>query len=281
MGLENYQIVLIGCGKMGSALAGGLVDAGTVDAGSLHLCDRKAAKAGQLGEATGARTVDSSEVFECAAGEERIVIVAVKPGDVGPLLEQGADALTGDDTVVSLAAGVPTELLEQWAGPEPAIVRAMPNTPALIGRGITGVLGKRGADMEAVLALFEGVGKAVELKKESDFDALTAVSGSGPAYVFVAIEALADGAVSMGLDRETAIELATETVAGSGLLAADSDLHSAELKDAVASPGGTTITGLTELEDRGFRGDLIEAVRAAADKSDELTQQLLDDSSSS
>ncbi|MFB6352035.1 MAG: pyrroline-5-carboxylate reductase [Bradymonadaceae bacterium] len=275
MGIDTYEIIVIGCGKMGSALAGGLIKSGVVEADSLHLCDRDGDKAGDLAASTGGTRVDPDQVFDWATGERRLFIVAVKPGDVGGLLERGREAFTGEDTVVSLAAGVPTDLLEEWAGPEPAIVRAMPNTPALIGRGITGVFGKRGADMETVRTLFEGVGEAVELKKEADFDALTAVSGSGPAYVFVAIEALADGAVSMGLDRETAIELATETIAGSGLLAADSDLHTAELKDAVASPGGTTITGLTELEDRGFRGELIEAVRAAAEKSEELTEQLL------
>ena len=277
MGIEGYELILVGCGKMGSALAGGLVKSGAIESEALHVCDRYEEKATELAESTGARAVDIDEVFETAAGEERIFIVAVKPGDVQEVLASGRDAFTEDDTVVSLAAGVPIELLHEWAGPKPAVVRAMPNTPALVGRGITGVLGTRGADMEAVRALFEGVGSTVELKNESDFDALTAVSGSGPAYVFIAIEALADGAVSMGMSREPAIELAVETVAGSGLLAADSELHTAELKDAVASPGGTTITGLCELENRGFRGSLIEAVRAAARKSRELSDGLLSD----
>jgi pyrroline-5-carboxylate reductase len=277
MTLSNYDITLIGCGKMGSALAGGLVEAGTVDPDDLAVCDRDAGKAESLAEETGAAALSADDVFAHESGGDRMFVVAVKPGDVEELLEQGREQFTADDTVVSLAAGVPTDLLETWAGPEPAIVRAMPNTPALVGRGITGVLGKRGADMEAVQTLFSGVGKAVELKKESDFDALTAVSGSGPAYVFVAIEALADGAVARGLDRETAIELAVETVAGSALLADERDAHTAQLKDEVASPGGTTITGLARLEELGFRGDLIEAVRAAADKSRELTDELLGD----
>lgn len=277
MTLADSDITLIGCGKMGSALASGLVEAGTVDPDNLAVCDRDTDRAESLADEIGATTVPADEVFAHEAGGERMFVVAVKPGDVESLLEQGREQFTADDTVVSLAAGVPTDLLEEWAGPEPAIVRAMPNTPALVGRGITGVLGKRGADMEAVQTLFSGVGKAVELTQESDFDALTAISGSGPAYVFVAIEALADGAVARGLDRETAIELAVETVAGSALLADERDAHTAQLKDEVASPGGTTITGLARLEELGFRGDLIEAVRAAADKSRELTDELLGD----
>ena len=276
MTLES-DIVLIGCGKMGSALAGGLVKSGAVEPAALHVCDRYEEKATELAESTGATAVDIDDVYQTATRHERIFIVAVKPDDVQSALEAGRDAFTDDDTVVSLAAGVPLELLHAWVGPKPAVVRAMPNTPALVGRGVTGVLGTRGADMEAVRALFEGVGSTVELKNESDFDALTAVSGSGPAYVFIAIEALADGAVSMGMSREAAVELAVETIAGSGLLAADSELHTAELKDAVASPGGTTITGLCELENRGFRGNLIEAVRAAARKSRRLTEDLLSD----
>ncbi len=277
MQLSNYEILLIGCGKMGSALANGLVEVGTVDPDRLAVCDRNTDKVERLAGSTGADALEPEEVFEHRTSDsaERLFVVAVKPGDVRELLERGRDRFADRDTVVSLAAGVPTDLLAEWAGPDPAIVRAMPNTPALIGRGITGVLGRRGADMQAVSQLFEGVGPAVELKDEWDSDALTAVSGSGPADVVLALAALADGAVSKGLDRETAIELAVETVAGSALLAAERDAHTAELKDEVASPGGTTITGLARLEKLGFRADLIEAVRAAADKSRQLTDELL------
>lgn len=274
----GYDVILIGCGKMGSALGKGLIDAAVVDAGSLYCCDRDFDRAETLAESTGATAVESADVFDQFANlARRIFVVAVKPSDVQPLLERGRSSFSGTDTIVSIAAGVPTVLLEDWAGTEPALVRAMPNTPALIRKGITGVLGKNGADMEVVTSLFGGVGSVVELDDEDDFDALTAISGSGPAYVFVAIEALADGGVAMGLDRDVALELAVETIAGSGALASVRGAHPGKLKDEVASPGGTTITGLTELERKGFRSALIEAVRAAAEKSEEMRDSLLDD----
>jgi pyrroline-5-carboxylate reductase len=273
------DVIVIGCGKMGSALAGGLIDSGVVEPDALYCSDHYREKAEELAEQTGGSCVSAERVFRAGGeGADRIFIVAVKPGDVESLVERGRGDFGESDTLVSIAAGLPTDLLEQWAGDRPAIVRAMPNTPALIGEGVTGVLGKEGADMEVMRALFEGVGRVVELQKERDFDALTAISGSGPAYVFTAIEALADGGVAMGLSRQVAIELARETLLGSAALAAERDAHTAQLKDEVASPGGTTITGLCELERGGFRSTLIQAVRAAARKSIEMTENLVDDS---
>ena len=274
----DSDVIVIGCGKMGSALAGGLIDSEVVDPAALYCSDRYRERADELAEQTGGTVVAGQEAFDVGEGNSRIFIIAVKPGDVQSLVEEGRDSLEATDTLVSIAAGVPTELIEEWAGGQPAIVRAMPNTPALIGQGVTGVLGKQGADMEVVRALFEGVGRVVELQKERDFDALTAISGSGPAYVFTAIEALADGGVAMGLSRQVAIDLARETLLGSAALAGRRDAHTAQLKDEVASPGGTTITGLCELERGGFRTTLIEAVRAAARKSIEMTENLVDDS---
>lgn len=270
------NVVVVGCGKMGSALVEGVVDAGTVANDDLYLCDRRASEAARLAERVGATTVAPDEAFE-VAGAERLFVVAVKPGDVGPLLERGRGDFTDRDTILSIAAGVPTDFLASQAGEAPEIVRAMPNTPALIGSGVTGVFAREGEVDQAVIDLLEGVGSVVELKDESDFHALTAVSGSGPAYVFVAIEALADGAVAMGLDRETAMQLAVETIAGSAELAEHRDAHPAELKDEVASPGGTTITGLAELEEAGFRRAWIGAVRAASEKSREMGEELFDE----
>lgn len=276
--LSGVGIVLIGCGKMGSALGSGLVDSGVIDPEHLRLSDRAGDKAQRLADDTGAALVEPEDAFECfSAVERRLFVVAVKPKDVRGVLERARSSLQNTDTVVSIAAGVPTKCLADWAGEAPELVRAMPNTPALVGQGITGVYTPGEADMGVVRRLFRGVGRVVELQAESDFDALTGISGSGPAYVFTAIEALADGAVSMGLDRQVAIDLAVETLLGAAALARSRSAHTAELKDEVTSPGGTTITGLSELERRGFRSALIEAVRSAADKSEEMTEQLLEE----
>lgn len=268
-------IVLVGCGKMGSAMGSGLVESGAVAPEMLRCCDRDPERADRLAEETGAATVRTEDLFDAFDGvDRRLFVAAVKPKDVQSLLERGSPSFEPTDTVLSIAAGVPTDRLAAWAGETPELVRAMPNTPALVGRGITGVYAPGEADMDLVRALLEGVGRVVELDDESHFDALTAVSGSGPAYVFTAIEALADGAVRMGLDRESAIELATETLFGSAALARSREAHTAQLKDEVTSPGGTTAAGLAELEERGFRSALIEAVRAAAEKSEEMTEKL-------
>jgi pyrroline-5-carboxylate reductase len=150
-----------------------------------------------------------------------------------------------------------------------SLIRAMPNTPALVGEGITGVLAS-GESRALADSLFGAVGEVVHLTDEAQFDAVTAVSGSGPAFVFVAIEALADGGVAMGLPREMATQLAIQTVLGAATLARTEKVHVAELKDRVASPGGTTIAGLAALENAGFRAALIEAVRAATLRGREL-----------
>jgi pyrroline-5-carboxylate reductase len=268
---DDLGIVVIGCGQMGSALAEGLVDSGRVAPERLACVDRDAERAEGLADDIGARAVAPEAAFDVFRGgngpiESRIYVAAVKPKDVADALMPGRKHFEATDTILSIAAGVSMTRLRDCVGRRPALVRAMPNTPALIGRGITGVLGDDEADMETIEALLEGVGRVVHLDDETDFDALTALSGSGPAYVFTALEALADGAVAEGLDRSTAIELATETLLGSAALAREDEAHTAELKDRVTSPGGTTAAGLTELESNGFRSALIEAVRAAAER---------------
>ncbi|MEO1273586.1 MAG: pyrroline-5-carboxylate reductase, partial [Myxococcota bacterium] len=163
--------------------------------------------------------------------------------------------------------------LRAWVPDTVELVRAMPNTPALIGQGVTGILAPSSHHLEQARILFEACGAVVVLDKEELFDALTALSGSGPAYIFVAIEALADGGVRMGLPRATALELATRTVLGAAALVTETGRHPAQLKDDVASPGGTTIAGLAALEHNGFRSALIEAVTAATTRGQQLGAQ--------
>ncbi len=263
--LADTLVVLLGCGRMGSALAGGLVDSGALDAQNLVCLDAYATKAEALAGELGART-------DLPAHDgARLWIVAVKPGDVATALASHLDTLEAGDTVVSIAAGVPVARLRAIIGDGPGLVRAMPNTPALVRRGVTGIMADGDLDLAPVRELFASVGHVVELKREDHFDALTAVSGSGPAYIFTALEALADGGVLMGLSRQVARELAVHTVAGAAaLVEADPDVHTAELKDRVASPAGTTITGLAALEKFGFRHALISAVEAAARRSRQM-----------
>lgn len=269
--LADKLVVLLGCGRMGSALAGGMVGSGRIDADRLVLLDANEDKADALADELDARTAIPEH-----DDSARIWLVAVKPKDIAGALAAHQDTLESTDLVISVAAGVSLGKLRGIVGDAPSVVRAMPNTPALVGKGVTGIM----ADGDQSLAdsglgaaeeLFASVGSVVTLDREELFDALTAVSGSGPAYIFTAIEALADGGVKMGLSRETARELATQTVAGAAALVADDPtVHTAELKDRVASPGGTTITALAALEEHGFRHALISAVEAAALRSRQM-----------
>lgn len=255
--LREFDIVLIGCGKMGSALVAGAVDSGSIDASTVELRDIDESRRKEFADEIGA-----SPDFN--ATRKRMVILAMKPQHVPAAIEELS--LEAEDILVSVAAGVSFGALDVTPA---RAVRTMPNTPALVGEGVTGLFFD-GLALRPVVEFFEAVGSVVVLTDEDDFDALTAISGSGPAYIFQAIEALADGGVKMGLKREVAIELAIQTVRGAGALAAKSDLHTAELKDQVASPGGTTIAALTTLDKHGFRAALIAAVEAAATRSREM-----------
>lgn len=259
--LSIAQVIFIGCGRMGSALAEGVVSSGRVQGERVVCLDTDSLKASALAERIDART----QLPKDASKDARIWVVAVKPNDVGDLLRAYADIFGANDTVISIAAGLKIATLRGFIGPGAALIRAMPNTPALVGCGVTGIMADSGADIELARALFESVGYVVELKREDEFNALTGLSGSGPAYIFTAIEALADGGVLMGLSREVARELAVHTVGGAAaMVQGDPAVHTAELKDRVASPAGTTITALATLESHGFRHALIAAVQSAA-----------------
>jgi pyrroline-5-carboxylate reductase len=259
------EVVLVGCGKMGAALVGGLVESGELPASNLVCIDVNPAKANALAEQLGAR------VGQVSDEAERNWIFAVKPRDIRAAIDERRGAIEDEDLLISVAAGVKTATLRAVLGSGPTLVRTMPNTPALVRQGVTGVFSDDGRGLEDARRLFEAVGEVVELDDEADFDALTAVSGSGPAYIFTALEALADGGVLMGLKREVARKLAVSTVRGAAsLVEASPNAHTAELKDRVASPAGTTIAALATLEEKGFRDALISAVKAAAERSKEM-----------
>lgn len=202
----------------------------------------------------------------------RLLVLAVKPQMAATVVPGLAGTVTAEHLTVSILAGTATATLERLLGGRARVVRAMPNTPALVGCGATAVCAgshATAADLDSAGALFRSVGTVCTVS-EGQMDAVTGLSGSGPAYVFTVIEALADGGVKEGLPREVALELATRTVLGAARLVAESGEHPALLREKVCSPGGTTIAGLTALEDGGLRAALIEAVARATKRSQEL-----------
>jgi len=259
---------------MGGALARGLVRAGAMPADHIILYDPHEAHvertASQLSNGASARVADSPRD---AVKDADIVLLAVKPWVVEPLLAQIAPALTENHLVISIAGGIRLAKMEEIVSGKVPVIRTMPNTPALVGEGVTALTrGSHAKDPHYALAeeLFAAVGKTAEVD-ERLMDAVTGLSGSGPAYVYLLIEALMDGGVKAGLTRETARLLAAQTVYGAAKMVLDSEDHPAELRDNVTTPGGTTIAGLTVLERAGFRVALMDAIEAAAQRSRELS----------
>ena len=268
--LASRRIGFIGCGAMAEALASGLIAAG-VNATHLMASDVAPAQRSRFEERLGVKT--SSENGDVVSGSD-VVVLAVKPGAVASVLrELGASPESTSCLWISIAAGVTLRTLSA-ALPEGArIVRAMPNTPALVRAGATGLCTNsfaRPDDGATAEALFRAVGSVWTAPDESLLDAVTGLSGSGPAYVFVILEALSDAGVRVGLPREASTQLAVQTVYGAALLALETGRHPASLKDQVTSPGGTTIAGLERLEAGGLRAALYEAVAAATARSREL-----------
>ena len=261
------HIGFIGSGRMASALLEGILRAAIAPAADIILTDKIPAASEDLARRTGARALPSnSEVAANAA----LLILCVKPGDVPTALREAGD-LTGK-LLISIAAGVPLRRLREFASGAPRLIRVMPNTPALIGHGAAAYAAADGAtpeDLALVERIFGAAGVVVRVKEEL-LDAVTGLSGSGPAFVYTVIEALADGGVLMGLPRDIAIRLSSQTVLGAAAMVLQTGLHPAQLRDQVASPGGTTIAGLEALEEAGLRSALIAAVRAATERSSEL-----------
>jgi pyrroline-5-carboxylate reductase len=264
--MNRVSIGFLGAGKMATALARGVINAGVVSAGDVIASDPIGAARETFAQATGARVTErNSEVV--AASD--VVVIAVKPDQVVGLLEElSADWNTGRHLVVSIAAGVTLARMEA-AGPAGLrVIRVMPNTPALVGASASAfAVGSSAtrADAQTVQQFLGSVGIALEVK-EKLLDAVTGVSGSGPAYGFLMIEALADGGVAAGLPRDIAQRLAAQTLLGAAKMVLETGQHPGALKDAVCSPGGTTIEAIHALEKGGVRAALIGAVRVAADK---------------
>ncbi len=265
--IERRGLVLLGCGKMGSAMLAGWLKGGLAP-GAVSVIDP--APSDWL-------TATGVAIGGALPETPAVLVVAVKPQMMEAALPQVRTMGGGGTLVLSVAAGTPIALYEKVFGAGTPVIRAMPNTPAAVGRGITALIGNAAAG-DAAMAVAEGlmaaVGQTLRLEDEAQMDAVTAVSGSGPAYVFHLIETLAAAGVAEGLPADMAMRLARATVAGAGALAEGSDEDPGQLRVNVTSPGGTTAAALSVLmdEDTGFPPLLQRAVKAAADRSRELGQ---------
>ncbi len=263
------KLVFLGTGNMAEALLKGLLREGTADPDEIVCAEPRPERREEIADRYGVEVTGDNRA---AAALADLVVLSVKPQAIDAVLTEIAPALQPRALVVSIAAGVPMSVLGRRLPAGTRIIRTMPNTPALVGAGASALV--RGesaseADLAQARVLFDAVGKTVVVD-EPLLDAVTGLSGSGPAYVFVIVEALADGGVKMGLPRAVAQELAAQTVLGSAQLVLETGEHPGRLKDQVASPGGTTIAGLHKLEAAGLRAVLIDAVEAATRRSQEL-----------
>jgi pyrroline-5-carboxylate reductase len=271
MSIQGKRVGFLGAGNIGEAIIRGLLQARSVSPEAIYASDARADRLADLVQRYGIRPCRDNMAL---ATEAEVIVLAVKPQILVGVLKEIAPAVGDDKLVISVAAGVPTSTLRAHLPRAERLIRVMPNTPALVLAGVTAIAraaGLRPGDLETAQALFEAVGRVVVLDEEA-MDAVTGLSGSGPAYVAIVIESLADGGVKMGLDRATAMTLAAQTVLGSAKLIIETGAHPGQLKDMVASPGGTTIAGIAALEEGGVRRTFISAVERATLRSRELGQ---------
>ncbi|MCA8943528.1 MAG: pyrroline-5-carboxylate reductase [Planctomycetes bacterium] len=261
------RIAIIGCGTLGEAVLGGMLASQTTEPSNITVTTRRREHAAELAETHGVRaTTDNVAAVEAAD----IVVVSVKPQRARELLPTLAGALA-DKLVIATCAGVRLRQYEAWM-PSSAVIRAMPNTPCLIREGMTVLSPGQGVteqQLEAARAIFAASGRCIVLE-EKHMDAVTGLSGSGPAFAFVVLEALADGGVMMGLPRDAAVELAAQTMQGAARLVLETDDHPAALKDQVTTPAGCTIAGLLTMEDGKIRSTLARAIQEATNVASRL-----------
>jgi pyrroline-5-carboxylate reductase len=275
--MPSRTLAFLGTGNMAEALIRGLLSAKTAQPQEIIATARRTERAAEISRVYGVRTTLDNLA---AARDADVVMLSVKPQAMEKLLVQIAPSIDAKKLVVSIAAGVPVAALERKLGAGARIVRAMPNTPALVGRGACAIAAGEHAteeDLKVAATIFDSVG-ITTVVEETLLDAVTGLSGSGPAYIFLIIEALSDAGVKVGLPRYTALKLAAQTVLGSAHLLIETGAHPGQLKDQVTSPGGTAIAGLHTLEAGGLRTTLINAVEAATRRARELGEQFLENS---
>lgn len=261
-------IALLGAGVMGGTLLAALVRSGH-DPADLLVADKSPERAAQVADQHGARAVAAAE----AAAAADVVVLAVKPQDMAALMEEIHDAVRPGTLVVSIAAAITTAFLERRLPPGTSVVRVMPNTPALVDQGMSGMSPGSHCtpeQLEQARSLMSSVGRVIVLD-ESHQDAVTAISGSGPAYIFYVVEAMIEAGVLLGLPRDTSTELVVQTLYGAATMIRETGTHPTVLREQVSSPGGTSVAALRALEDHKVRAAFLTAMEAAATRSHELS----------
>ena len=267
--MKGKKIAVIGGGKMGEVLASGIISGKLLPAWDVTVTDIVPARLDHLKSQHKVQVTGDNKK---AVKDANIVILAVKPQNMSEVLKELSPAIDKDKLVISIAAGITIGFIQEHLKKGTRIVRVMPNTPALIREGAAALAPGEHAteeDMQTARSIFDAVGLTV-MVKEDLMDVVTGLSGSGPAYVFIIIDALSDAGVLMGLPRDIATKLAAQTLVGAAKLYLVTGKHPGELRDMVTSPGGTTIAGIKEMEQRGLRGALMAAVEAATLRSKEL-----------
>jgi pyrroline-5-carboxylate reductase len=273
--LNDKKIGMIGTGNMGKALIDGLIASGTARAENIICSDTSEQQLADVREKYGVETTMDNIAAVKAAD---IVIYAIKPQIMAAVLKETADFLDKNKLIISIAAGVPMAAIESLLNKELRLIRVMPNVAVAVKEGATAIAAGGNAtqeDIQLALAIFDSVGKSIFVKENYLMDAITGLSGSGPAYIFMIVDALADAGVKMGISRKDARVLASQTVLGAAKLLLETKAHPGELKDSVTSPGGTAIAGLHTLEKGGLRTTMINAVEAATNRSKELGEAMI------
>jgi pyrroline-5-carboxylate reductase len=265
-----HTVAVIGAGKIGEVLLSGLLRAGW-PAGRLMATARRAERAQELTQRYGVRVVDN----ETALREADVLVIAVKPQDAGALMEDLGPKVPPEKLLVSLCAGLPTQFFAKYLPESTPVVRVMTNTPALVDEAMTAISAGAHATAEhlgVAEELFRPLGRTLRVP-ESQQDAVTALSGSGPAYFYFLVEAMTDAGILLGLPRQVAHDLIVQTAIGSAVMLRESSEHPVKLREAVTSPAGTTISAIRELENHGVRAALLAALEAARDRAREIAAQ--------
>lgn len=273
--LNHKRIGMIGTGNMGNALIDGLIRSGAAQAENIICSDASERQLAPIREKYKVVvTTDNIEVVKQAD----IIIYAIKPQIMATVLKETADYLDMNKLIISIAAGVPLAAIESLLAKDLRLIRVMPNVAVAVREGATAIAAGDHAtqeDIKLAMAIFDSVGKSVFLKENYLMDAITGLSGSGPAYIFMIVDAMADAGVKVGLSRKEALLLSSQTILGAAKLLLETKAHPGELKDSVTSPGGTAIAGLHTLEKGGLRTTLINAVEAATNRSKELGEAMI------
>ena len=265
----SQRIAILGAGRLGGAIVRGFLSSGWRQPDELAVTVRHEERLSELRESYGVEAGTSNvDAVQGAA----LVIVAVKPQDIATVLAEIAGTVTAEQVILSVAAGVTTSFIEKHLSPAARVVRAMPNAPALVHEGIAGIAAGSSAGEEDLALAEEALGHlgAVVRVSESDLDAVTALSGSGPAYFALLAEAMIEAGLLLGLSRDVSTKLVVQTMFGSALLLRDEGIHPVELRETVTSPGGTTTRAIQELERSGVRAAFLNAISAATERSREL-----------